>query len=106
VLKREEDIRIETQKAALLADELQKAGFSMSEGARGFIMENPIPLTRNEQALIRSAKNMEEQKQIVNYILEQRSQGKAVGNGFTLEDVENVPILNPQERFNPSLRSE
>ena len=102
LLKREEDLRMETQKAALLIDELQKAGYTMSEGSKGFIVENPIPLSRNEQALIRSAENAAQQKQIVDYILEQRAKGNAVGEGFTIQDVDNVPILNPQERFNPN----
>ncbi len=84
-----------------MADELQKAGFTMSEGTKGFITENPIPLSRNEQALIRAAKNRAEQQQMVNYILEQRAQGRAVGEGFTVQDIDNVPILNPRERFDP-----
>jgi hypothetical protein len=95
LLKKQEDIKIQTEQAAILADELKKSGFTMSEGSRGFIMENPIPLTRNEQALIRAAKNKAEQQQIVNYILEQRSQGNAVGDGFVIKEIDNVPILNP-----------
>jgi len=100
VLKRQEDLRVETQQAGILAHELQKAGFIMSEGTRGFITENPIPLSRNEQAIIRAAKNHAEQQQIVNYILEQRAKGNAVGEGFIIQDIDNVPILNPKTRFN------
>jgi len=102
LFKKIETAKAETTQAALLADELQKSGFTMSEGVKGFITENPIPLSRNEQALIKAAKNQAEQEQIVKYILEQRSQGKAVGEGFTIQDIDNIPILNPQERFNPN----
>ena len=98
-LQRQADLKVETEKAGILADELQKAGFMMSGGAKGFITENPIPLTRNEQALIRAAKNRAEQQQIVQYILEQRAEGKAVGEGFTIQDIDNTPILNPRVRF-------
>jgi len=102
ILIKLENIKVETQKMALLADELQKAGFTMSEGTKGFITKNPIPLTRQEQSLIRAAKNKEEQQQIVQYILEQRSQGNAVGEGFIIQDIDNTPILNPLERFDPN----
>lgn len=101
LLKKQADIKAQTEQAALLADELQKAGFTMSEGQRGFIMENPIPLSPNEQALIRAAKNRAEQQQMVQYLLEQRAQGKAVGKGFVIQNIDNVSILNPQERFDP-----
>lgn len=102
VLKKQEDLRVETEKAAVLADELQKAGFVMSDGEKAFIMENPLPLTREEQAMIRAAKNREEQLQMMNYILEQRAEGRAVGPGFTIDDIDNTPILNPRERFDPN----
>lgn len=101
-LQKQEAMRVETQQMALLADELQKSGLTMSEGTRAFITENPIPLSQNEQAMIKAAKNRAEQQQIVQYILEMRAQGKAVGPGFTMQDVDNVPILNPRDRFDPN----
>lgn len=94
MLKKQESIRQETQQAGILADELQKAGWIMGDN---FIMETPISLTQQEQMLIRAAKNRDEQLQMARYILEQREQGKAVGKGFTIEDVDNVPILNPKK---------
>lgn len=101
-LQRQESTRMETEKMALLANELQQAGFTMSEGTRAFITENPIPLSKNEQALIKAARGNAEQKQILQYILEMRTQGKAVGDGFTMQDVDNTPLLNPQDRFDPN----
>jgi len=98
-LQKQEAARAETEQMALLADELQKSGFMMGEGTQRFIVENPIALSRNEQALIKAAKNRAEQQQIVQYILEMRSQGKAVGEGFTMQNIDNVPILNPRDRF-------
>jgi hypothetical protein len=68
----------------------------MSEGPMGFLTENPIPITQQEQALIRAAKNREEQLQMVKYIIEQRNQGNAVGQGFVMQKVENTPLLNPK----------
>lgn len=93
--KKTEEVRGETEKAALLSDELMKAGYIIGPGERGFIMQNPVPLTRQEQLMIRAAKNKEEQEQMARYILEQRAEGKAVGEGFTMKDIDNTPLLNP-----------
>ncbi|MEK7553293.1 MAG: hypothetical protein AAB504_01225, partial [Patescibacteria group bacterium] len=60
-LIRAADIKLETEKSALLYDELQKSGFKKGVGENAFIIENPIPLTREEQTLIRAAKNKAEQ---------------------------------------------
>ena len=101
LFKKMEAEKVKQTEAAILADELQKAGFTMGAGEFPFLTEMPIPLTRQEQMLVRAAKNKDEQMQMAKYILEQRNQGKAVGEGFTMQDIDNVPILNPKERFNP-----
>ncbi len=101
LLKKQEDLRFETEKNALLADELLKSGFTMSEGKNAFITEMPIPLTRQEQALLRAAKAKDEYEQILRFILDQKAQGNSVGEGFIMKDIDNTPILNPQSRFDP-----
>jgi hypothetical protein len=101
LLKKQEDLRVETQKNALLADELMKSGFTMGTGDNAFITEMPIALTRNEQALLRAAKAKDEYEQILRYILDQKAQGNSVGEGFVIQGIDNSPVLNPQSRFDP-----
>lgn len=99
ILKRQEAGKVQNQQSAILADELQKAGFVMGGGQKGFITEMPVPLTRQEQTLIKVANGRAEQQAIVRYILEQREAGNAVGEGFVIKNIDNTPLVNPQ---NPS----
>lgn len=90
LLKREEDLRVETQKSAVFADELLKAGHTMSEGPRGFITKNKLadiidmPLTKQEQAMLRAGERQETYEQVVQYIMEARENGQVVGDGFVM----------------------
>lgn len=97
----QEDIAKETRRAALIADELQKNNILIGANNQ-FLIENPIPVTRQEQALIRAAEERGSEQEMVKYILEQRDQGNVVGEGFSIKNIDTVPILNPQSRFDPN----
>lgn len=94
-LKKQEEGKIEQEKNALLADALQKAGYTMSEGPNGFIMKNKLadvlemPLTKEEMAMIRAGEARAEHEKIVQFILEQREKGLVVGKGFTMRPAQD-----------------
>ncbi|MDD4110726.1 MAG: hypothetical protein PHS54_04150 [Clostridia bacterium] len=77
---------------AIYADELSKSGTKMGEG---FVTENLAPLSREEQNLIRATRNKEEARKMAEIIIEEKAKGKSVGKGFTVDDVDNTPLLKP-----------
>jgi hypothetical protein len=103
-LEREATEKIKQTEMAILSDELQKSGLI---GGEGFVMQNKLadiidaPITKEERALIRAAKNKAEQEEMVMYIIEQRAAGNAVGEGFVVKGIENTPLLNPKNIETP-----
>lgn len=100
LLEKEKGIMKETAKQkkfakeqAIIADELQKKGVVLGEG---FQLVKDQPLTRQEQMMIRATANKDEAEQMARFIIEERSKGNAVGEGFIATGIDNVPILNPK----------
>lgn len=83
--------RKEQKKQAILADELSKKGVGLGKDFQ-FIKESPV--TREEQLLIRRAANKAEAETMAKFILQERSKGNAVGEGFSVQKIENTPLLN------------
>jgi hypothetical protein len=80
------------QEQALIVDELAKKGIKMGDG---FQFVDQMPLTRQEQLLIQAASNKEEARRIAIFIVQERAKGNAVGEGFTITNIDNTPILDP-----------
>ena len=100
--KKQDIAERKNKESILLYEELKNSGFKMG-GKEGleFVLENPIALTQQEQHLLKQIKFEKEYRETVNFILEERNKGNAVGEGFTIENIDNTGILNPQSRFDP-----
>ena len=74
----------------LMARDLQDAGFTMSEGDRAFVTENPIPLTRQEQAMLKVAEDKGGYDDMLGFILEKKAQGFEIGDGFIMRETQEA----------------
>jgi len=69
---------------------LQDAGFTMSEGDRAFVTENPIPLTRQEQAMLKVAEDKGGYDDMLGFILDKKAQGFEIGDGFIMRETQEA----------------
>jgi len=74
----------------LLAKDLQDAGYTMSEGDKAFITKNPVPLTRQEQTMLEIAKQREQYDETLAFILDKKSQGFEIGDGFIMREAQEA----------------
>ena len=87
--KETKKIKSAQEKQALLADELSKQGIKLGDEFR--LLES-VPLTRQEQTLIRESVNKVEAEDMAKFIMQERVKGNAVGEGFTVKDIKNTPL--------------
>ena len=74
----------------LMAKDLQDAGFVMSDSDRAFVTSNPIPLTRQEQMMLKIAEEKGTFDSTLSFVLDKKAQGFEIGEGFIMREAQEA----------------